>query len=51
VLRLVRVSIGPLQLGDLAKGEHRSLTSDEKRVLDRAVLDHTILDHTMRARS
>jgi len=37
VLRLVRVAIGPLQLGDLAKGEHRTLTGDEKRMLDRAV--------------
>jgi 23S rRNA pseudouridine2605 synthase len=37
VLRLVRVAIGPLQLGDLAKGEHRALTPDEKRMLDRAV--------------
>ncbi len=37
VLRLVRVSIGPLQLGDLAKGEHRVLTGGEKRMLDRAM--------------
>jgi len=37
VLRLVRVSIGPLELGDLAKGEHRSLTADEKRMLDCAL--------------
>ena len=37
VLRLVRVAIGPLQLGDLAKGEHRSLTGYEKRMLDRAM--------------
>jgi 23S rRNA pseudouridine2605 synthase len=37
VLRLVRVAIGPLQLGDLAKGEHRALTGDEKRVLDHAM--------------
>jgi 23S rRNA pseudouridine2605 synthase len=37
VLRLVRVAIGPLQLGDLAKGEHRSLTGDEKQMLDRAM--------------
>jgi 23S rRNA pseudouridine2605 synthase len=37
VLRLVRVAIGPLQLGDLAKGDHRSLTGDEKRMLDRAM--------------
>ena len=51
VLRLVRVAIGPLQLGDLAKGEHRSLTSDEKRMLDPVMLDHTMLDHTVRDRS
>lgn len=37
VLRLVRVAIGPLQLGDLAKGAYRSLTADEKLALDRAV--------------
>jgi 23S rRNA pseudouridine2605 synthase len=37
VLRLVRVAIGPLQLGALAKGEYRSLTGDEKRMLDHAV--------------
>ena len=37
VLRLVRVAIGPLQLGDLAKGQCRALTPDEKRMLDRAL--------------
>lgn len=37
VLRLVRVAIGPLQLGELAKGEHRSLRPEEKRALDRAL--------------
>ena len=37
VLRLVRVAIGPLRLGDLAKGRHRTLTSDEKQMLDRAM--------------
>lgn len=37
VLRLIRVAIGPLQLGDLAKGEHRTLTAEEKRMLDRAL--------------
>jgi 23S rRNA pseudouridine2605 synthase len=42
VLRLVRVAIGPLQLGDLAKGEHRPLTADEKRMLDRAVGGRTL---------
>jgi 23S rRNA pseudouridine2605 synthase len=37
VLRLVRVAIGPLQLGELAKGSYRLLTADEKRRLDRAM--------------
>lgn len=37
VLRLVRVSIGPLQLGKLAKGECRALTAEEKQMLDRAM--------------
>lgn len=37
VLRLVRVAIGPLQLGDLAKGTFRHLSGDEKRALDRAM--------------
>lgn len=35
VLRLMRVGIGPLQLGDLGKGESRPLSKDEKRILDR----------------
>jgi 16S rRNA U516 pseudouridylate synthase RsuA-like enzyme len=33
----VRVAIGPLQLGDLATGQHRPLTGNEKRMLDRAM--------------
>jgi 23S rRNA pseudouridine2605 synthase len=37
VLRLMRVSIGPLQLGTLRKGAYRSLTSVEKSALDRAM--------------
>jgi 23S rRNA pseudouridine2605 synthase len=37
VLRLVRVAIGPLQLGDLAKGTYRHLTRQEKLALDRAL--------------
>jgi 23S rRNA pseudouridine2605 synthase len=37
VLRLVRVAIGPLQLGKLAKGEHRALTAEEKRMIDFAM--------------
>ena len=38
VLRLVRVAIGPLQLGTLAKGTLRPLTAEEKRALDQAML-------------
>ena len=37
VLRLVRVAIGPLLLGELAKGAFRTLTKEEKRALDRAL--------------
>jgi 23S rRNA pseudouridine2605 synthase len=37
VLRLVRVAIGPLQLGKLAKGSYRALTSQEKLAVDRAM--------------
>jgi len=37
VLRLVRTAIGPLQLGDLAKGDCRALTTGEKAILDHAV--------------
>jgi 23S rRNA pseudouridine2605 synthase len=37
VLRLVRVGIGPLQLGDLAKGAFRALQKEEKKILDHAI--------------
>jgi len=37
VLRLVRVAVGPLVLGKLAKGNCRMLSSEEKRALDRAM--------------
>ncbi len=37
VLRLVRVAIGLLALGDLKKGAARSLTASEKNALDRAL--------------
>lgn len=37
VLRLIRVAIGPLVLGPLAKGKSRALTATEKIVLDQAV--------------
>jgi 23S rRNA pseudouridine2605 synthase len=36
-LRLVRVSVGPLELGDLKKGSVRTLTDEEKRLVDRAL--------------
>lgn len=37
VLRLVRVAIGPLALGDLPKGATRALKAGEKQALDRAM--------------
>lgn len=36
-LRLVRVAIGPLDLGDLPKGQTRPLTAKEKRFFDQQV--------------
>jgi 23S rRNA pseudouridine2605 synthase len=35
VLRLVRVAVGPLVLGNLAKGASRALSLEEKRAMDR----------------
>jgi 23S rRNA pseudouridine2605 synthase len=37
VLRLVRVAIGPVTLGDLPKGAPRALSPEEKQALDRAM--------------
>lgn len=37
VLRLVRVAIGPLALGDLPRGATRALELDEKQALDRTM--------------
>lgn len=37
VLRLIRVAIGPLPLGDLAKGSHRALTPAELESLNRSI--------------
>jgi 23S rRNA pseudouridine2605 synthase len=37
VLRLVRVSIGPLDLGELKKGAVRPLTTEEKQAIDRSL--------------
>jgi 23S rRNA pseudouridine2605 synthase len=39
VLRLVRVSIGPLALGDLEKGAYRHLTAHERAAMDGAMGD------------
>lgn len=39
VLRLLRVAIGPLVLGELPKGASRRLTSAEKQALDEAMRD------------
>jgi len=38
-LRLVRVSIGPLELGNLKKRSVRRLTAVEKKAIDRALGD------------
>jgi len=37
VLRLLRIAIGPVGLGDLPKGVSRAMTANEKRTLDRAL--------------
>ena len=37
VLRLVRVAIGPIALGELPKGATHSVTAEEKQALDRAM--------------
>jgi len=37
VLRLLRIAIGPVRLGDLPKGASRAMTANEKRTLDRAL--------------
>lgn len=42
VLRLVRVAIGPLPLGQLPKGSVRQITTEEKMALDRAMRDQKV---------
>ena len=37
VLRLIRVAIGPVALGELAKGKCRALRGEEKEAMDRAM--------------
>jgi 23S rRNA pseudouridine2605 synthase len=46
VLRLVRVSIGPLALGDLLAGQTRPLTAHEKTSIDRALAKQAKEAHT-----
>ncbi len=41
VIRLVRVAIGPLQLGELPKGHTRALAKAEKKALDEALKSTT----------
>jgi 23S rRNA pseudouridine2605 synthase len=41
VLRLIRVAIGPLALGELTKAAVRQLTAEEKLTLDRAMRQNT----------
>jgi 23S rRNA pseudouridine2605 synthase len=50
VLRLIRVSIGPLALGELAKGAARPLTAGEKLALDRATLKPPVLEGCQQVR-
>lgn len=50
VLRLVRVAIGPLELGKLAKGSVRPLTSEEKQALD-VSLERASLDRQRRGKA
>jgi 23S rRNA pseudouridine2605 synthase len=47
VLRLVRVAIGPLRLGQLPKGSSRPLSSGEKQALDRALRNRVAQEHAL----
>jgi 23S rRNA pseudouridine2605 synthase len=51
VLRLVRVAIGPLPLGQLAKGRVRPLRGEEKQALDQAMRDQALRVQVRPARS
>jgi 23S rRNA pseudouridine2605 synthase len=42
VLRLIRVGVGSLELGELRKSECRSLTAEEKRMMDRALKERLL---------
>lgn len=51
VLRLIRIAVGPLELGDLRKGAVRPLAAIEKELIDRALEGRTDLsqEHDGRA--
>jgi 23S rRNA pseudouridine2605 synthase len=49
VVRLLRVAIGPLALGKLAKGASRPLTDADKQALDRAMGQESAASHRDRA--
>lgn len=49
VLRLVRVAIGPLLLGQLSKGSVRALTRDEKQAVDIALRNQSVRKQSTRA--
>ena len=50
VLRLIRIAIGPLMLGNLAKGTVRALSREEKLLLDRTMLNSDFPGQSRRAR-
>jgi 23S rRNA pseudouridine2605 synthase len=50
VLRLVRVAIGPLELGKLSKGSVRPLTSEEKQAVD-VSLERASVDRQRRGKA
>lgn len=51
VLRLIRIEIGPLELGTLAKGTYRHLRPDEKQSLDRTMASNQRKQQPRNARS
>jgi 23S rRNA pseudouridine2605 synthase len=50
VLRLLRIAIGPLTLGDLPKGASRRLTDGDKRALDRAMRQNSVVSEANQRR-
>ena len=51
VLRLIRIAIGPLQLGKLPKGAFRALTAEEKLALDQAMSVNLAAANRLQSRS